>query len=176
MVFTSVASAHPGRTASDWCHYCRTNCSKWWEVEGQRHCHWGSTSTPATSTYTAPKPIYMPPIKTPLEKCQDQYGPNAKVWTDQGGCECNNWYILSSNNSYCEEMTVYNSCSDSINWYLWADLNCYCSYGYEWDENNNKCKEIIVAIPSDTVANEEDIKANNNRRSRIIQWIIRIFN
>ena len=31
--------AHPGRTASDGCHYCRTNCAKWGEREGARHCH-----------------------------------------------------------------------------------------------------------------------------------------
>ena len=31
--------AHPGRTAADGCHYCRTNCDKWGEVAGARHCH-----------------------------------------------------------------------------------------------------------------------------------------
>ena len=49
-------SAHPGRTASDGCHYCRTNCASWGEVQGARHCH-GGYSPP--STYTAP-------IATPL--------------------------------------------------------------------------------------------------------------
>ena len=38
-------SAHPGNTASDGCHYCRTNCDKWGEVYGERHCHGGSTTT-----------------------------------------------------------------------------------------------------------------------------------
>ena len=33
------AFAHPGRTAADGCHYCRTNCDKWGEVAGERHCH-----------------------------------------------------------------------------------------------------------------------------------------
>lgn len=33
------ASAHPGRTASDGCHYCRKNCEKWGEQRGVRHCH-----------------------------------------------------------------------------------------------------------------------------------------
>ena len=33
------AFAHPGRTAADGCHYCRTNCAKWGEVAGERHCH-----------------------------------------------------------------------------------------------------------------------------------------
>ncbi len=33
------AFAHPGNTAADGCHFCRTNCAKWGEVEGERHCH-----------------------------------------------------------------------------------------------------------------------------------------
>jgi len=35
----SPAWAHPGGLAADDCHYCRTNCEKWGEVEGERHCH-----------------------------------------------------------------------------------------------------------------------------------------
>ena len=33
------AFAHPARTAADGCHFCRTNCDKWGEVAGERHCH-----------------------------------------------------------------------------------------------------------------------------------------
>ncbi len=62
-------SAHPGRTASDGCHYCRTNCASWGEVQGARHCH-GGYSPP--STYTAPIATPLPtptpthrPISTP---------------------------------------------------------------------------------------------------------------
>jgi len=36
--FQSVNS-HPGRTASDGCHYCRTNCSYWGVPWNERHCH-----------------------------------------------------------------------------------------------------------------------------------------
>ena len=41
LLIGSVSSgfAHPGRTASDGCHYCWTNCDRWGEVEGARHCH-----------------------------------------------------------------------------------------------------------------------------------------
>lgn len=35
----SPALAHPGNVAADGCHFCRTNCEKWGEVEGARHCH-----------------------------------------------------------------------------------------------------------------------------------------
>ncbi len=53
IVFISVpVFAHPGNTASDGCHYCRTNCAKWGEVEGARHCH---NSKPAPVEIT-PKP------------------------------------------------------------------------------------------------------------------------
>jgi len=34
-----IIFAHPGNTASDGCHYCRTNCDKWGEVWNERHCH-----------------------------------------------------------------------------------------------------------------------------------------
>jgi len=37
--FITVASAHPGRTASDGCHYCRTNCGSWGVPWNERHCH-----------------------------------------------------------------------------------------------------------------------------------------
>lgn len=41
----STAVAHPGRTAADGCHYCRTNCARWGEVEGARHCHGRQSSS-----------------------------------------------------------------------------------------------------------------------------------
>jgi len=53
-LFSTEVKAHPGNTASDGCHYCRTNCSKWGEVSGARHCHGG---------YVAPAPIKPPPPK-----------------------------------------------------------------------------------------------------------------
>ncbi len=36
---TQFAWSHPGRTASDGCHYCKTNCDKWGVPWGLRHCH-----------------------------------------------------------------------------------------------------------------------------------------
>jgi len=58
-LFPKYSLAHPGRTASDGCHYCRTNCVKWGEVSGARHCHGG---------YTAPAPAYVAPITKPTER------------------------------------------------------------------------------------------------------------
>jgi len=44
-VLLSPALAHPGRTASDGCHYCRTNCSSWGVAYGERHCNSDFTFT-----------------------------------------------------------------------------------------------------------------------------------
>lgn len=38
-VTESASYGHPGRTAADGCHYCRTNCSSWGEAWNVRHCH-----------------------------------------------------------------------------------------------------------------------------------------
>jgi hypothetical protein len=49
------ASAHPGRTASDGCHYCKTNCAKWGVPAGARHCHYKDDAEPdLLSSVTAP--------------------------------------------------------------------------------------------------------------------------
>ena len=37
--FPVIASAHPGRTAYDGCHYCQTNCGYWGVPWYARHCH-----------------------------------------------------------------------------------------------------------------------------------------
>lgn len=39
LIFPLAVFAHPGRTDSSGCHYCRTNCSKWGLYNGQYHCH-----------------------------------------------------------------------------------------------------------------------------------------
>lgn len=76
----SPAYAHPGRTASDGCHYCRTNCDSWGVPYNERHCHGGvevqqSVETvveanPPTST-PVPTRIILPtkrPVNTPTPK------------------------------------------------------------------------------------------------------------
>lgn len=59
LLFPQNSFAHPGNTASDGCHYCRTNCASWGEVQGARHCHGG---------YTAPVPTYSTPTTKPTVK------------------------------------------------------------------------------------------------------------
>ena len=67
LVSTPTALAHPGNTASDGCHYCRTNCDSWGVAWNERHCHGGSTYTaPPVVQYTS-IPTYTPrPTATPI--------------------------------------------------------------------------------------------------------------
>lgn len=52
-LFPPVVFAHPGRTAADGCHYCRTNCDYWGVPWNVRHCHGGTA--PVVPEYSAPK-------------------------------------------------------------------------------------------------------------------------
>ena len=64
--------AHPGRTASDGCRYCRTNCDSWGVAWNERHCHGGSEPEPIHETAPyVPLPTrkpYIPPTKIPTPK------------------------------------------------------------------------------------------------------------
>ena len=39
------AAAHPGRTAADGGHFCRSNCDRWNVEADKRHCHGGSAGS-----------------------------------------------------------------------------------------------------------------------------------
>ena len=55
------AAAHPGRTAADGCHYCRSNCDRWNVKADERHCHGGGSSpTSKTQTQTQQQPTACP--------------------------------------------------------------------------------------------------------------------
>ncbi len=62
-VFTSTASAHPGRTAADGCHYCRTNCDSWGVPWNERHCHNGGSYSSPPENNVAP---LVPATKAPV--------------------------------------------------------------------------------------------------------------
>jgi len=53
LLFPPVVFAHPGRTAADGCHYCRTNCDYWGVPWNVRHCHGGTVQI--TPEYSALK-------------------------------------------------------------------------------------------------------------------------
>lgn len=62
-IFSSSVFAHPGRTAADGCHYCRTRCDYWRVPWNQRHCHGGgttATNTPIPWPTLTPVPTYTP--------------------------------------------------------------------------------------------------------------------
>jgi len=53
LIVSTIASAHPGRTASDGCHYCRTNCSSWGVPWNERHCHGRASEDPIEKLISA---------------------------------------------------------------------------------------------------------------------------
>src|SRR5688500_11169783 len=74
--------AHPGNTASDGCHYCRTNCDKCGEEYGERHCHGGGIVIPQFSpqiTLTPKKPVVSSPLFSPTTQVEVIPAPIAPV-------------------------------------------------------------------------------------------------
>src|SRR3989344_2601640 len=74
--------SHPGRTSSDGCHYCRTNCGSWGVPWNERHCHGGNSSTSQSTTVSEPSPQQaqdtpvssgQPSVKPPPVKDESQY-------------------------------------------------------------------------------------------------------
>src|SRR5918999_6592967 len=69
----SPVEAHPGKTAADGCHYCRTNCDKWGVPWNERHCHGGGStpiqSAPIESAQVVeqpPQPVVQKPTSAPI--------------------------------------------------------------------------------------------------------------
>ena len=56
LLLPGTVFAHPGNTAGDGCHYCRTNCDRWGEKWNERHCHGGYAPAPSYNVYTPPAP------------------------------------------------------------------------------------------------------------------------
>lgn len=61
LLFPPLVLAHPGRTASDGCHYCRTNCDNWGVPWNVRHCHGGAPAYIPPTEYIPPPTRYIPP-------------------------------------------------------------------------------------------------------------------
>lgn len=79
LVMPIFVSAHPGRTASDGCHYCRTNCDRWGVPWNQRHCHGGyiaPLSTPKPIIKLIPTPNTSANIFTQVQNNQTTYYKN----------------------------------------------------------------------------------------------------
>jgi len=111
-VLSNAAFAHPGRTASDGCHYCRTNCSSWGVPYGARHCH---------RSKGIPQPDY------PIRSHRGSPG-WTEPWSDYLNPNFDSGYSYPSLRDYsstpsCPLFSSYNSLTSS----------CECSYGYVAD-------------------------------------------
>ena len=86
--------AHPGRTDSNGCHTCRTNCEKWGLAYGEYHCHngggassSGGTTAPSTNNSATPSPSTPQPIQEAEPKVEVPVQPKidyAKEGTTDG--------------------------------------------------------------------------------------------
>ncbi len=115
----TISYAHPWRTASDWCHYCRTNCDSRWVGRNVRHCHgWSSNSSNSYSSYTNNCPT------------NSQYSILEK-W-----CICNIWYAPSLNYNHCIKIPENAHIATNSNTDVWL-----CNQWYE--EIWNSCHKII---------------------------------
>lgn len=72
LFYTPKTFAHPGRTAADGCHYCRTNCDSWGVPWNERHCHGGGDPDPiyesAPYVPLPTKKLYIPPTRIPTRR------------------------------------------------------------------------------------------------------------
>ena len=120
-LFYNFSLAHPGNTASDGCHYCRTNCTSWGVPWNQRHCHGGSSYTPNYSSPLYDSPSYTPSIPScPFNSYYDSIS---------SSCKCYSGYVVSdgkciSTNQWCQDKYGLWATSDYL-----TD-SCKCSYGY----------------------------------------------
>ena len=64
IISVEPALAHPGNTAADGCHYCRTNCDSWGVPWYERHCHGGNAVPVVEEEPTYASPTSAPIIKT----------------------------------------------------------------------------------------------------------------
>jgi hypothetical protein len=140
LTLSNTVYAHPGNTAADGCHYCRTNCAKWGEVSGARHCHGG---------YTAPSaPVYTTP------SCPQ----NSYYSTTEKSCVCNTGYTPSIEKSYCVKVPANAHAVESAT-DVWE-----CDYGYE--EINGSCTVIkvepTIKVKKETTSNYTKAPISND--------------
>ncbi len=129
-VVLDYVSAHPGNTAADGCHYCRTNCDKWGVPWNTRHCHGGGPSSPSIPDYGS---NYSYPA-TPSCPSMSSYD------SLSGSCKCYSGYVVGkdilgkesciSADQKCRDDYGYNSRYNSLS------NSCECSYGYVFGKDS----------------------------------------
>lgn len=150
------ALAHPGNTASDGCHYCRTNCTSWGEVYGTRHCHGGGYSAPTIPTIpTCPSMSSYNSLSGQCEciygyvssggscisrdqYCRNNYGYSSRYSVLEDSCECSYGYILTNGSctdadSYCRGRLGFNSKYND------SREVCECKYDYVFNSSGSRC-------------------------------------
>lgn len=157
LLYPFASLAHPGNTAADGCHYCRTNCDSWGEAWNVRHCHGGSSYTSSPSYATIP------------------YCPANSYYSNQE-CVCNNGYGPSLDKQSCIKIPT-NA------YYIKSTTDVWlCNIGYK--EIGNQCiateadtkiyktgnlKEIIkessTIVNSQAILEEEKITNNRNTKT-----------
>ncbi len=157
--FSPSVLAHPGRTAADGCHYCRTNCDKWGVPWDERHCHNGGSAPAVTppkpvatrKPYAAPtsKPTLRPTYKpvaspTPLRTCSatsDGICPNnCTAGNDSDCCARKSDYKWYDNWGCYPKKLFCSAQSDGVcHWYCSAGNDADCCEqkleSYQWYEN-----------------------------------------
>ena len=118
ILIPSIAQAHPGGTAGDGCHYCRTNCDSWGETWNARHCHGGGGG------YTAPRQPSCP----------------YNSYRSGDSCSCNYGYAPSLSRNSCVKIPS-NAHEGNRITDVWE-----CDFGYI--ESGNRCiKKVKVPDP-----------------------------
>jgi len=71
LFFPLLATAHPGKTDSEGCHVCRTNCDKYGILYNERHCHSSGSASAAPEAVT-PTPTPLPTVPSSGSESSDQ--------------------------------------------------------------------------------------------------------
>lgn len=82
---TMVVFAHPGRTDSNGCHTCRTNCASWGLSTGQYHCHNGGSSNSRSYSTTTRRTTTIREVYGCTDKSAINYNSSANV--SDGSCQ-----------------------------------------------------------------------------------------
>lgn len=148
-------SAHPGNTAADGCHYCRTNCDSWGVSWNVRHCHNG---------YIAPKPIYVPtPKPTPIPPVCTINGLN---YYSQN--ECNLVEHKNGIRRLYSSLLGRSASEDEVN--LWALNISDIKKIEEQIKQSDEYKKKHQPSPTPTVASTQSSQDNSNDDNTIV-WV-----
>lgn len=150
IVFVSVASSHPGDDIRiSWCHVCRTNCSDYWLIYWEFHCHELT-------------------LEDEISAIQSYYSANwfgrssaATSAIEQATIRFNNQIIPVVSPSYIIPTYVPNSQSNDDMIYNYDRLIEYlqaASYYYENNDHVNVISNLEKALPyaKNISKNEED--------------------